>query len=144
MKPYRLEVEILGVPMLPNRLGSKHWSVRSKHAREWRYKVKAHCMWAGRPDKPLELAKVRIDVYRKRLADPDGVVASIKPILDGLQPHVPARAAVVGNAIAPALIGAGIIADDRAANFVGGKAEVNQYKTAKGERERVVIVVEEG
>lgn len=75
-------------------------------------------------------------MWRKREPDPDNLVASVKPILDGLQPT---RVSRKGQRS----IGAGIILEDRSENFEGGKAEVIYHKCVRGDTPHCVVTVEE-
>jgi len=126
---YRLEVRIDDVPALPRVLDHAHWRVVAQHRTKWRMLVK-YAVGGKGPEVPLERARVSIVIHNKRAPDPDNLVASIKPILDGLQPG--------GR-----YVGADVIANDTAESFVGGAALVSFVKLAKGERKHMVIMVEE-
>jgi len=125
------------VPKLENRIGRGHWSVESRHRREWRRLV---CMVVGAkaPPEPLKFARVTIDIHRAgKQPDPDNLVRSCKPILDGLQPTKSYRR----NGKFVVSRGCGVIADDQAENFDGGKAHVVWHPATKRDQ-RVVITVE--
>lgn len=135
---YKLVADFDGAPELPNMLRRKHWRVSRDHSRYWRlYLVKV----IGRkaPPEPLEHSRVLIEVWRRGAPDPDNLVASVKPLIDGLQPE----RSHVRKGKRYTQFGAGVIADDRAENFEGGRAEVVFHRCPKGERVSVRITVEE-
>lgn len=135
---YKLVADFDGAPELPNLLRRKHWREARDHSRYWRvYLVRVIGQKA--PPAPLERARVCIEVWRRRAPDPDNLVASVKPLIDGLQPqrnHTRKGRRYTQH-------GAGVIADDREGNFEGGKAEVVFHPCPRKERVRVRITVEE-
>ena len=136
--PYRLVVDLNGAPELPNDLNHLHWRSQWRHSRDWRIYVTA-IVGARRPPRPLTLARVRVEIWRKHEPDPHDLIGSIKPLLDGLRP--PTRRKRGKRYIQE--IGCGVIIDDRAANFEGGLAEVVFHRCAKGEQPRVRMTIEE-
>lgn len=135
--PYKLVADLDGAPELPNALRRLHWRKAGEHSLYWRLYV-MRAAGANIPPEPLERARVLIEVWRKRAPDPDNLVASVKPLIDGLQP----RSILKRGGRLYAQPGAGVIADDRAANFEGGRAEVVFRQCKRKERVRVRITVE--
>lgn len=132
---YRLEIVMNGCPTLPNRKsGCSPW----KDARERRgIREKVRLLTFGkRPASPLSLARVRVIVHNKLEPDPDNLVASIKGVLDALQPD---------GRLQPdsRYRGSDIITDDCRKVLAGGAAEVSFVKLEKGERPHTVVIVEE-
>ncbi len=134
---YRVVIELEGAPELPNAIGRKHWRVQDRHTAFWRTMV-VRSVGHRRPPEPLPRASVKVEVWRKRRPDPLNLVASVKPVIDGL---VPSSAHKRGNQMVRG-IGCGIIADDQAKNFEGGSPRVVFHQCAKGERPHVRITVE--
>lgn len=121
---YELDIELDGVPPLPNRMPRNHLA-RARLRRQWREAVK-YTVGRKRPDRPLERAHVEITLRRRGAEpDPDNLIASCKPLLDGLQPETRYRRGgfVVVN------VGAGVIANDKPINFTTG-APVIRYEPA--------------
>lgn len=86
-----IEVQIVGHPPSPNRTRRQHWGQRSADTAKWRRVAYLTALQAlrdsGRADDyPLTLAHVRITwvVTDNRRRDPDNVIASCKPIIDGI------------------------------------------------------------
>ena len=82
---------------------------------------------------------MRVDVWRRRACDPDNLVASIKPAIDGLQPP---REWSRGRRryFDP---GASVISNDARENLKGGHAEVVLHVCEKGEQPKTIVTVEE-
>lgn len=136
--PYRLEVTIPAVPKLINRQSRASYHAEAMQRRQWRELV---CLSVGhrKPTVPLKKARVIIEVHRAgKEPDPDNLVASCKPILDGLQPQKSYRR----NGKLVVSRGCGVLADDQVENFEGGEAKV-KFVPAKKRDQRVVIKVEE-
>ena len=136
--PYSQTIELEGAPELPNALRRLHWRDRAGHSLYWRTYI-ARLLLNSAPEKPLERSRVLIEVWRKGEPDPDNLVASVKPLIDGLQP----RSVLKRRGRLYPQPGAGVIANDRAANFEGGRAEVVFHRCTRGECPRVRITVEE-
>ncbi len=84
MSPYHLLLEIPGLPLLPNRLQKSHWRAIQRHTKEWHALVYHH---ASRhvPPEPLQRAELILARYSTNEPDPDNLMASWKPLIDGLQ-----------------------------------------------------------
>ena len=78
---YVLEFTLVGLPKTPN--SRQHWAEKMKHTRLWR---DYSCMSArrNRPPRPLTKAKVTYTRHSFTSPDFDNLVASFKPIQDGL------------------------------------------------------------
>lgn len=114
----------LSFPIIPKSLNVKLRSHRFQNDREMK-------SWAGlialetlhkRPPAPLEYAKIRLVRYSHRMLDFDGLVGSMKPIVD-------------------ALVEAGIICDDSWA--VTGPWEVDQVFRPQVKGPLLEILVED-
>ncbi len=124
---------------LPRRLLQQRWTAQSRYARFWRGQVVA-AVANKAPEKPLEFSKVTIEMWRKgNEPDPENLAFCAKPLLDGLQPSGIRK---IKKRLYP-IIGCGVIADDRAANFEGGRAEVIYHRCRKGVEPHILITVEE-
>jgi len=136
---YRLQVRIEGETTLPRRLLQQHRRQQSDYARFWRTQVVA-AVANKAPRLPLQFSKVTIEMWRKgNEPDPENLAFSAKPLLDGLQPSGWRK--YKGRPYA--LIGCGVIADDRKENFEGGRAEVIYHRARKGTKPHIIITVEE-
>lgn len=83
-QPYRLELELRGLPRLqPNERW--HWAARYRHDKRWREWVGRSARHAGLPARPLERAVIECTRYSVRACDVDNCFASWKPLLDGLK-----------------------------------------------------------
>lgn len=82
---YRIAFELEGAPVLQSAgSGGAHWSSRRKIRKRWRDVVAWKCRELGRPRRPLPRARVTLTRYSPRACDFDNLVASFKPVLDGL------------------------------------------------------------
>ena len=126
---YRLEIVLNGCPTLPNRKSGRSPWADAREKRGIREKVRL-LTFGKRPPSPLNLARVWVIVHNKREPDPDNLVASIKGVLDALQPD--------GR-----YVGSDIITDDCREMLAGGAAEVSFVPLKKGERPFTVVIVEE-
>lgn len=108
--PPTIKFTVHGRPELPNQKRS-HWSARARNSREWRKAViLAARVELGPPPYPMfDKATVTFDCFRSREPDHDNLVASIKPLLDGLQPAKNIRRP---NGVPIHVNGCGIIATD--------------------------------
>jgi hypothetical protein len=80
---YRLEFTIAGKPKATNALlGASYWK-KHKNAKEWKNWVWIAC-FRELPPAPLTKAKLILTRYNYRTLDYDGLVASFKPVVDGL------------------------------------------------------------
>lgn len=86
----RLTITLPGLPFGPNRLVKLHWSGRAKHHRQWRQDAYFHAVSARNQHGgrwPWERVRVTYEfgVPTRARRDPDNLVASGKPILDGIR-----------------------------------------------------------
>lgn len=80
---FRIEFEIPGTPKATNAiLGRSYW-VKHKNAVAWKRSVAAVTV-GQKPALPLTWAKLILTRYNYRMLDYDGLVASFKPVVDGL------------------------------------------------------------
>ncbi len=81
-----LEIWLDGLPSNPNVQRGKHWSALYKEQQEWKRTtwLLARSAYRG---KPLERAHLHyfIQVGDQRAHDPDNLIASLKPVQDGLK-----------------------------------------------------------
>lgn len=86
MKPYRLEIEIMGLPKRINQTSGSHWSVRHREAQKWHKRLQGKMLLTRqqRPPLPLKKAKLTLIRYSSRAPDADGTVSSFKHIIDAL------------------------------------------------------------
>jgi Holliday junction resolvase RusA-like endonuclease len=116
---YRLEIELPGLPKNPN--GSHgHWRTAHGIRKTWR---NAACLVAKTKAPPLPLSKCRLECTRfsTSSSDYDNLVASFKPLIDGLKD-------------------AGIIKDDNQNCIIERKYTCEKAKPKQG---KVRIIVEE-
>lgn len=133
-----LKFKVKGAPGLPNARSTMHWSVLAKERRDWRSAVclaARHAMGGSWPTEPIQKATIVFDCHRSgKQPDHDNLVASIKPLLDGLQPRT-----VTYRRNSPIIgIGCGLIASDEPDCI--GRPIVNWVKCKRG-MEHVVITV---
>jgi len=81
--PYRLEIELEGLPQLQSGVWG-HWAKRRKHDQVWKDRVKLAIMREKRPTRPL--AKAHIVITRCSTTEPDfdNLAAAAKPLVDAL------------------------------------------------------------
>lgn len=81
--PYVLRFELDGLPKMPNN-GHGHWRADHERKKKWKEKV---ILLVGyrRPAVPLEKACVKLTRFSSVQPDYDNLVASFKPIIDGLR-----------------------------------------------------------
>lgn len=83
---YSLEFILPGTPKAPNKLlGHSFWT-KHKNSEQWRVAVGLTVLRRG-PEKPLERVKIELERRAPRTLDYDGLVASFKPVVDGLVEH---------------------------------------------------------
>lgn len=80
---YLIEFILPGVPKATNALFNTSWHQRHKNAVYWKKLVRAITLTKA-PHTPLESVQIDIIRYNYRSLDYDGLVASMKPIVDGL------------------------------------------------------------
>ncbi len=80
---YWLEIGLPGTPKTPNELLGGHRMVKSRNAVNWKQLV--YLVARGHePQKPLKSAVIHITRHAPRSLDYDGLVGSMKPVVDGL------------------------------------------------------------
>jgi len=82
--PYKLRLEFDLVPVSLNKLLTMHFQDRRKYNQYWYFEV-AEKVGKDLPDQPLKRADIRIVRMYYRFLDYDGLVGSMKPVVDGLQ-----------------------------------------------------------
>src|SRR3712207_2648277 len=80
---YKLVVEIPGLPATYNAIGMKSRWVRKRNTDEWKENVRA-AVFYKLPPKPLSRAQVTLIRKSSNVPDFEGLVLSMKPVLDGL------------------------------------------------------------
>ncbi len=108
---YSLELSIAMLPKALNKSLNAHWRTRHKVNLAWDKFIAAEC-WNKMPAQPVRSAKISITRHAHRMLDYDGLVGSMKPLVD-------------------ALVTAGVLADD--SWKVLGKWEVDQKFRPKKE-----------
>ncbi len=84
---YRLEIILPGLPQRFNENMGAHWHVRHAESKKWHQRVLG-CMLTQRqpaPTFPLQKAKLTLVRYSSRCPDYDGLVQSMKPVVDALK-----------------------------------------------------------
>lgn len=81
---YTLDLEIQTLPLLPNQLLRKHWSVVMKEKRLWHDLVGWSLKARERPSEPLGRARIWFTRRSRSEPDPDGLVGGFKYVLDAL------------------------------------------------------------
>lgn len=81
---YKLIIEINDLPKLPNQNMYKHWAVKFNAVKKWKNLVHHACI-GKKPELPLQKAKITYTRFSSRKPDYDNIVASFKPIQDGLK-----------------------------------------------------------
>ncbi len=86
LMPYKLSIEILGLPKTVNQLGRSHWAVKIKHNKQWEALIYAavHSEGQGLPYMPLKKAMVILTRISAKEPDFDNLVNSFKCCLDSL------------------------------------------------------------
>lgn len=79
---YFLEIKLPGVPKTRNALSRKHWTFQKKEADLWKNLVRANIKKF--PKNPLKKAHLILERYSIRECDYDGLVSSMKHVIDGL------------------------------------------------------------
>lgn len=82
-KPYALEIELDGLPKLQSGAWG-HWRTRRKHDERWKDLIGWEVVRLGPPPKLLDFASVECIRFSTREPDWDNLVASFKPLIDGL------------------------------------------------------------
>ncbi len=81
-----LEIWLDGLPPNANRTRGQHWSKTYKEQQQWQRDTWLLARLAYKGD-PLERAHLHflIQVGDKRTHDPDNIIGSLKPVIDGLK-----------------------------------------------------------
>ena len=117
---FKLEVIIPGVPKIATNGPHGHWSVRSRERKKWRHLV-VLAIGQKKPSSPFERVFCTFIRATCREPDFDNLVASMKPIRDGL-------------------VDAGIVVNDKTSNMP--EAKYIWEKAAK-DNSHVRVIVEE-
>jgi hypothetical protein len=140
---YVLELKIFGVPQSQNRINGLGWRNRHNNAVKWKALVKNQMRLIGAelPMSPLTKAKLILRRFGHRELDFDGLVASFKPVVDGLcqirQPSVKVgKKRIKGEIIWP-----GVLIDD--SYKITGPWDVDQKTIPKAEQTYITVRVEE-
>jgi hypothetical protein len=78
-----LVIELDGLPELQSHRCRTHWARRHRHDRQWKRDV-AWIARSWRLPEPFEFAHVTCTRFSERAPDADNLVASFKPLIDGL------------------------------------------------------------
>lgn len=81
-KPYRIDFIIEGLPSTPN--ARRHHMNKYREDQSWYISIRA-AVGAGRPVAPLERANLTLTRISTVEPDYDNLVASFKPVIDGLR-----------------------------------------------------------
>lgn len=82
--PFRLYIRIMGdLPKATNKLLGAHWRTKHANAEKWKMVV-GNAVENHLPPEPLRYAHIAATRSSYRLLDFDGLVASLKPVIDGL------------------------------------------------------------
>ena len=102
VRPYRLVFTHRRLPELNTRATRRNRFAQAAEAKRWQQIVLTYVLaQGGGPPKPLTVALVTLTRHSSREPDPDNLATSFKSILDSL-------------------VKAGVLADDKPQNFVGG------------------------
>jgi Holliday junction resolvase RusA-like endonuclease len=85
--PYRLSIELIGLPKRFNQGQGAHWSTRHRESQKWHKRLlgKMVVTRARPPELPLKRAHLKLTRYSSRAPDYDGLVQSFKPVVDALK-----------------------------------------------------------
>ncbi len=85
--PYKLEIELLGLPRRFNEGQGSHWTVRHRESQKWHKRLLGKMILSRQspPLKPLKKATLTLVRYSARAPDYDGLVQSLKPVVDALK-----------------------------------------------------------
>ena len=81
---YHLRIKIPNLPHLQAANSREHWAKRLREERWWKHQVGWHCKASGLPERPLGRARIVCTRRSTRQPDHDNLVASFKPVIDGL------------------------------------------------------------
>lgn len=80
---YTLDLEVHALPKALNRSLNAHYMKRYKTNLGWDWTIAALCLGQV-PEKPLTRARIKIVRHFYRMLDYDGLVGSMKPVVDAL------------------------------------------------------------
>jgi Holliday junction resolvase RusA-like endonuclease len=78
-----IELNIKGLPDLPNKIDGRHWKTRWYHNVKWKKKV-TEALVGNIPMKPFTRARIECIRFTSKQPDFDNLAKSFKPILDAL------------------------------------------------------------
>lgn len=82
---FKLEIQIKGdLPKAMNKVMRSHWTKNNSDQMKWRRLVGTPAT-LFKPDRPLANFSIHAIRYNYRLLDYDGLVASLKPVIDALK-----------------------------------------------------------
>lgn len=83
--PYKIQIIIEGaLPKATNEILGAHWKFKHGNAGKWKKIIAQAVAEIFKPTVPLMKAKISIVRMNWRMLDYDGLVASMKPVVDGL------------------------------------------------------------
>lgn len=118
---YNLKISVEKLPTSLNITLRSHFFKVNKEKQEWNKLIAYHCS-NKKPIDPLQRCQISVTRYSIRLMDYDGLVGSLKPVID-------------------ALIYCGIIIDDN--YLVTGPWNVDQIKVKHKNEQRLEIQIDE-
>ena len=80
---YFLQLQFIETPKSLNKTLRTHFHGRNSQHKSWQMKVHSETKWQ-KPPKPLEHARIKIIRNAHRMLDYDGLVGSMKPVVDAL------------------------------------------------------------
>lgn len=136
---YRLEITLQGCPKNPMNGSHGHWRSANSIRHKWKEMVRA-AIANKLPPAPLEKAEITLIRNGSGLLDYDGLVASMKPVVDGLLP-IYEKISLGGKRWKRGrAIWSGVIIDDSWS--VTGDWRVKQFKVPKGQESTTIIITE--
>lgn len=78
------EFDIMGLPMMTNKIGGSHWTKRHKEAVKWKRAISAHCAQFQISGLGLDKASLTLTRHSSKEPDMDGLVSGFKHVIDGL------------------------------------------------------------
>lgn len=85
--PYKLSIELLGLPTRFNQGQGAHWTTRHRESQKWHKRLlgKMILTRSSPPPIPLKKAQLILTRYSSRAPDYDNLVQSMKPVIDALK-----------------------------------------------------------
>lgn len=81
---YKLQIEINALPKSLNKTLRSYWAEQRRQHQWWHFAVGLKIRQKDLPPKPLEKATIRVTRHFYRSLDFDGLVGSMKPVIDAL------------------------------------------------------------